>query len=62
MSFEIIVQELNSLSEDLIQIRMDAPIISVYAAKEAKAGKIKIPRNTTAETSMRRERRVAKPL
>ena len=31
-------------------------IISVYAAKEAKAGKIKIPRNTTAETSMRRER------
>ena len=49
-----------SLSKDLIQIRMDALIISVYAM-EAKEGKIKIPRNTTAETSMRRERRVAEP-
>ena len=41
---------------------MDAIITSVYAAKEAKEGKIKIPRNTTADFDAERERRVAEPL
>ena len=34
---------------------MDALIISVYAAMEAKEGKIKIPRNKTADFDAERE-------